>query len=73
MIALVSVNMFCAFIMSAFDDVLFVVFVYAVIRFVRKESKSPIWVENMEMLRGMATLMYVIPVLIFPKLSKMTW
>ena len=55
--ALVSVTMFCAFIMSSLEDELFVVFVYAVIRLVRNESKSPIWVENMEMLRGMATLM----------------
>ena len=72
MIALVSVYMFCEFIMSSFEDVLFVVFVYAVNMLVRNESKSPIWVVNMEMLRGMATLMYVIPVLSFPKLSKMT-
>ena len=70
--ALVSVNMFCELIMSCLDDVELVVFVYAVMMFVRNESKSPIWVVNMEMFRGMATLIYVIPVLNFPKLSNMT-
>ena len=55
--AFVSVSMFCEFILSCFVEVEFVVFVYAVIIFVRNESNYASWVVNMEMLRGMATLM----------------
>ena len=55
--AFVSVNMFCEFIMSCFVDVESVVFVYAVMMLVRKESNNPNWVVKMEMFKGMATLM----------------
>ena len=70
--AFVSVNMFCEFIMSCFVDVESVVFVYVVMMLVRKESNNPSWVVKMEMFKGMATLMLVIPVLSFPRLSNMT-
>ena len=54
--AFVSVNMFCEFIMSCFVDAELVVFVYAVMMFVRKESNNDSCVEKIEMFRGMAML-----------------